>query len=53
MKARIRYGAKSLDLTIPVKICRDYQISEGDVFSVEVDDSSGDIKIIYTRIFKQ
>jgi hypothetical protein len=53
VKARSRQGAKSLDLTIPVKICRDYSISEGDAFSVEFEDSNGKLKIIYTRVFKQ
>jgi hypothetical protein len=53
VKARSRQGAKSLDLTIPVKICRDHLISDGDAFSVEVENTSGNLKIIYSRVFKQ
>lgn len=53
VKARSRQGAKSLDLTIPVKICQDHFISDGDAFSVEVQSSNEILKIIYTRVFKQ
>jgi len=53
VKARSRQGAKSLDLTIPVHVCRENEISDGDVFSVKVENQGEDIKIIYQRIFKQ
>ena len=53
VKARARQGAKSLDLTVPVRICRGYAVTDGDAFSVEVENSNRELKIIYTRIFKQ
>ncbi|SNQ62749.1 hypothetical protein [Candidatus Methanoperedens nitratireducens] len=53
VKARLHHGAKSLDLTIPVSICEDFNISEGDVFSVEVNKQDNDFKLIYRRILKQ
>ena len=53
VKARGHHGTRSLDITLPVAIVKDYGIKEGDVFSVEVESEKEELKIIYTRIFKQ
>ena len=53
VKARAHYGSKSLDITIPVSICKEFDISEGDVFSVKVDKNGERIKLIYSRIYQQ
>lgn len=53
IKARLHYGAKSLDISIPVSICEEFKINEGDVFSVEVKKETSDIELVYRRIFKQ
>lgn len=52
IKARAHHGSKSLDISIPVKICDLYKIKDGDAFSVEVSQND-DIEIVYRRIFKQ
>jgi len=53
VKARIHYGSKSLDITIPVRIIKSHFIKEGDVFTVEARLKNGETKLIYTRIFRQ
>ena len=53
VKARVHYGSKSLDITIPVAIIKTYGIKEGDVFTVEVKSEEGETKLVYTRIFQQ
>lgn len=53
VKARQHYGSKSLDITIPAKFCKEYSISEGDVFSVELKEKGGKVEIVYKRILKQ
>lgn len=53
IKARERQGTKSLDITIPTEIQQDYDINKGDVFKIDVVNVDNDIKIIYTRIFKE
>lgn len=51
VKARGRHGTASLDLTIPAELKREYEISEGDIFLVEVSEEDGDeLKISYKRI---
>lgn len=52
LKARERHGADSLDLTIPTKIVRELGVSEGDVFKLDVEKDSEEIKLIYKRIYK-
>lgn len=51
VKARTHYGAESLDITIPVNLVRDLEISEGDIFEVSVDEESEKIKITYERVY--
>jgi len=54
VKARLRYGTRSLDLTIPVDIVKENEINEGDVFLVETSkNEKNQTTVTYTRIFKQ
>ena len=53
VKARVHYGSKSLDITIPVSIIKTHGIKEGDVFIVEAKSEKGETKLVYTRIFQQ
>lgn len=50
VKARGRHGSPSLDLTIPAELKREHNISEGDVFIVEVEDDENELSIVYKRI---
>ncbi len=36
VKARSRQGTKSMDLTIPAKVCDELNISAGDIFELTV-----------------
>lgn len=54
VKARVHYGADSLDLTIPVEIRRKYKIEPGDIFEVamEADEENNLIlkyKLVYSK----
>jgi bifunctional DNA-binding transcriptional regulator/antitoxin component of YhaV-PrlF toxin-antitoxin module len=51
VKARVHYGADSLDLTIPIKIKRMYEISPGDVFEISVDESKKQLTLVYKRVY--
>lgn len=52
IKARSRQGTKSLDLTIPVKVTKEMNIKEGDVFVVQAcKNEDGKLEITYTRIY--
>jgi hypothetical protein len=54
VKARLRHGTRSLDLTIPVGMVKEKSINEGDVFLVEISENSKNQTVItYSRIFKQ
>ena len=50
VKARAHHGASSLNLTIPAEMVREFKISEGDIFVVEVENVVG-IKLIYKRVY--
>ena len=50
VKARGRHGTASLDLTVPAELKREYGISEGDVFIVDMDDRDGELTISYKRV---
>lgn len=52
VKARRKYGANSLDLTIPAALCRDMGIHVGDVFEVSSDADDGKIVIRYLKVYK-
>jgi len=54
VKVRAHHGTKSADLTIPVKVVKENDINEGDIFSLDVaDNKNGRVILTYTRIFKQ
>lgn len=50
VKARGRHGTSSLDLTIPAELKREYGISKGDVFIVEVEKEAEELSITYERV---
>lgn len=50
VKARGRQGTSSLDLTIPTELKREYRVSEGDVFIVDVDEEGDKMTITYERV---
>jgi bifunctional DNA-binding transcriptional regulator/antitoxin component of YhaV-PrlF toxin-antitoxin module len=50
IKARVRQGTESLDLTIPAELKREHGITAGDVFIVEVQDGTDDLTISYERV---
>lgn len=50
VKARGRQGTASLDLTIPAELKREHEISEGDVFLVDVGSEGDELSISYERI---
>ena len=49
VRARVHHGTNSLDLTIPVALCKEYGIHEGDVFVVSVG-RDHEVSITYKRI---
>ncbi len=53
VKARSRYGTSSLDLTLPSKIQKKENISEGDLFKVisRINDNN-EVELVYTLIYK-
>jgi translation initiation factor IF-1 len=51
VKARTHHGSESLDITIPAKIKREYEISSGDVFIVDVSEQDEKIKVTYERVY--
>ena len=54
VKARLRQGTRSMDLTVPVDIVTEKTINEGDVFLVETFENDKNQTVVkYTRIFKQ
>jgi AbrB family looped-hinge helix DNA binding protein len=51
VKARSRQGTKSMDLTIPAKVCEELDISPGDIFELTVKNDGSEI-LIYKRVYK-
>ena len=51
VKARKRYGANSLDLTIPAELVKKFEISAGDLFEIKTDDEK-DLILTYRRIYE-
>ena len=52
VKARAHHGTDSLDITIPTQVCKENNINEGDVFSLEIT-GEGKLNVLkYTRIFE-
>lgn len=52
IKARERHGTASLDLTLPAKIRKKYNIKKGDVFKVNINEDTGELQLIYTLIYQ-
>lgn len=52
VKVRGRHGTKTLDITIPAKISKEYDIHAGDVFKVGIVKENDSIKIIYELVYK-
>ena len=57
LKARQHHGSNSLDLTIPHSICKEYGISDGDVFILditkEIVEGSEKLVLQYKRVYSQ
>ena len=51
VKARSRQGTKSMDLTIPAKVCDELDISPGDIFELTVKKDEEEI-LTYKRVYK-
>lgn len=51
VKARSRQGTKSMDLTIPAKVCDELDISPGDIFELTVKKDEEDV-LTYKRVYK-
>ena len=51
VKARSRQGTKSMDLTIPAKVCDELKISSGDIFELTVKKDEFDT-LTYKRVYK-
>lgn len=51
VKARSRQGTKSMDLTIPAKVCEELDISPGDIFELTVKKDEEDV-LTYKRVYK-
>lgn len=51
VKARSRQGTKSMDLTIPAKVCDELDISPGDIFELTVKKDEDDV-LTYKRVYK-
>ena len=53
VKSRQRHGTDSLDLTLPAKIRKKYNFSDGDIFEVNVVEKEGKVEIIYSALLIQ
>lgn len=51
VKARSRQGTKSMDLTIPSKVCDKLNISAGDIFELTVNKDENNT-LTYKRVYK-
>lgn len=51
VKARSRQGTKSMDLTIPAKVCDELNISAGDIFELTIKTDNDGI-LTYKRVYK-
>ena len=52
VKARIHYGTRGLDITIPAKIVKDKEINPGDIFKVESEITENSLVIKFIRVYK-
>jgi hypothetical protein len=42
-----------MDLTIPSKICENYDVQQGDLFEVEALVDKGELRLTYKRIYRK
>lgn len=53
VKVRGRQGTRSLDITIPAELSKEYDIKAGDLFKVTVSNDNDEITVItYELIYK-
>ena len=50
VKARRHVGVDSLDLTVPVRVCREHGVEPGDRFTVSARVEDGRLVIRYVRV---
>jgi hypothetical protein len=53
VRARKRQGSSSLDLTIPSRICKDFEVKHVDIFEIEALLDKGDIRLTYRRVYRK
>lgn len=53
VKARQRQGTKSIDLTLPADISKEYSISRGDIFKIDPVFENDTLKLEYTLIYQR
>jgi hypothetical protein len=53
VKARKHPGSNSLDLTVPSRICSDYDVQPGDIFEVDSVVDRGEVKLMYKRVYRK
>lgn len=52
VKVRGREGTATMDLSIPASISREYDVEQGDVFTIESEtDDNGQLVLVYTRVY--
>jgi hypothetical protein len=52
VKVRGREGTATMDLSIPASISREYDVEQGDVFTIESEtDDDGQLVLHYTRVY--
>lgn len=52
VKARQRQGTKSIDLTLPADISKEYSITRGDIFKIDPVFENDTLKLEYTLIYQ-
>lgn len=52
VKARRKYGANSLDLTIPAELVRDLDLGVGDVFEMDYEIKDDKVLLKYLKVYK-
>lgn len=53
VRARKRQGSNSLDLTIPSRVCKNYEVKQGDIFEIDALLDKGDIRLTYRRVYRR
>ncbi|MBQ6219699.1 MAG: hypothetical protein IJJ47_08210 [Methanosphaera sp.] len=52
VKARQRQGTKSIDLTLPADISKEFSITKGDIFKIDPVYKDETLKLEYTLIYQ-